>query len=297
MIALLIALNTLADAPTLPQVLARAAEYVAAFEERLSGIVAEEQSVQQVRYPKGFPESLNDKRRLQSDLLLVRPIGGNEWLQFRDVYAVDDELVRDRQDRLTRIFLNPDDNTLSQTAAILSESARYNIGAVERTMNTPLFALRFLEQHNLRRLSFKRTDRIMPAAMTAEAPAPPGHFRVETEVWVIEFNERDRPTIIKTRDPRDPRVLVDLPARGRFWIEPATGRILMSELIVSPKGVRGVVTVNYQSEPLLGLLVPIEMRERYDQLTNKTVVDGYATYGRFRQFQVLVNEQLGPIKK
>jgi hypothetical protein len=55
--------------------------------------------------------------------------------------------------------------------------------------------------------------------------------------------------------------------------------------------------VNYQSEPLLGLLVPVEMRERYDKLSDHSVIDGFATYGRFRQFQVKVDEKLGPIKK
>jgi hypothetical protein len=41
----------------------------------------------------------------------------------------------------------------------------------------------------------------------------------------------------------------------------------------------------------LGLLVPIETRERYDRLPDKPVIDGSATYGRFRQFQVNVTEQ------
>jgi len=73
--------------------------------------------------------------------------------------------------------------------------------------------------------------------------------------------------------------------------------VLMSEMILEPHGARGVITVNYQSEPLLGLLVPTEMRERYDRLRDKSVIEGFASYGRFRQFQVLVDEKLGPIKK
>jgi hypothetical protein len=39
------------------------------------------------------------------------------------------------------------------------------------------------------------------------------------------------------------------------------------------------------------------MRERYDRLRNGTSVEGFASYGRTRQFQVLVDEKLGPIKK
>jgi hypothetical protein len=71
----------------------------------------------------------------------------------------------------------------------------------------------------------------------------------------------------------------------------------MSEVILDADNARGIITVNYQSEPLLGVLVPIEMRERYDHLKNKSVIEGYASYGRFRQFQVLVDEKLGPIRK
>jgi len=48
--------------------------------------------------------------------------------------------------------------------------------------------------------------------------------------------------------------------------------------------------VSYQSEPLLGFLVPIEMRERYDGRRDKSHIEGVATYGRFRQFHVNTTE-------
>ncbi len=283
--------------PTLSQVMDRTARYVAEFQERISGIVAEEQYVQQVRYPKSAPAHQDALRRLQSDLLLLRPVGGTDWMQFRDVFAVDGQPVRDRQERLTEIFLNPSETTVTQTATILGESARYNIGALERTINVPLLTLRFLEAKNQPRFSFQRTNSKRPNGMTIEAPAPPGHFRVSTEVWVVEFKEHDSPTLIRTRDRTVHTRLGDLPAKGRFWIEPGTGRVLMSEVVLETNGARGIITVNYQSEPLLGVLVPIEMRERYDHLRNKSIIEGYASYGRFRQFQVLVDEKLGPIKK
>jgi hypothetical protein len=276
---------------TLEQVLERAAAYVADFDRQLSGIVAEEDYVQEVRLPKSHPLSLNVTRRMRSDLLLVKPVGGEDWIQFRDVFELDGEPVRDRNDRLVRLFLHPDETTRSQTAAILRESARYNIGSVERTVNTPVLPLLFLEAKNQARFKFRRTRDTDPGRITAEAPTPPGHFRLTTEVWAVEFRERMGNTIIRTT------ALRDLPARGRFWIEPDTGRVLMSELILQDRFVRGIINVNYQSVPLLGLLVPIEMRERYDRLRDKSTIDGFATYGRFRQFQVKVDEKLGPIKK
>src|SRR5262245_5750095 len=287
--------------PTLDQVLDRAAAYVATFQEKLSGIVAEEQYVQEVRAPRNLPIILNERRKLKSDLLLVRPVGGNQWMQFRDVFEVNGLPVRDREERLMQIFLDPTATTESQAAAILSESARYNIGDVERTVNMPVLPLRFLERDNLPRSSFRRARHVDPHEMTVQAPAPAGHFRVSTEVWAVEFSEKARPTLIRTRNRPGPGTksepLKDLPAKGRFWIDPATGRVLMSELELDATGAHAVITVNYQSEPILGLFLPIEMRERYDGLRNKTVVEGFATYGRFRQFQVTVDEKIGPIKK
>ncbi len=292
MILAALAVMALAAAePTLPQVLQRTAAYIAGFERQLAGIVAEEHYTQQVHFPKGYPPGLDIDRRLRSDLLLVKPAGARDWLQFRDVYEVDDRPVRDRDDRLVRLFLNPPDSTERQVAAILSESARYNIGSLLRTVNTPTLPLIFLDAKNQPRFKFKRTSDARPAAMTVEAPAPPGRFRIETEVWTVEYREQLSNTIVRTNSLRD------LPSRGRFWIEPETGRVLMTELILENRQVRGVITVNYQSEPLLGLLVPVEMRERYDKLRDKSTIDGYATYGRFRQFQVKVDERLGPIKK
>ena len=89
----------------------------------------------------------------------------------------------------------------------------------------------------------------------------------------------------------------DFPSRGRFWIDPATGRVLMSELVLENRLVRAVMDVSYQSQPLMGLLVPVEMRERIEGRRDASLLEGTATYGRFRQFQVSVDEKFAPIKK
>ncbi|HEY7292743.1 MAG TPA: hypothetical protein VH583_23095 [Vicinamibacterales bacterium] len=293
-VAILIAATvsgSVSDQRALGDVLARTAAYVALFEQRLSGIVAEEQYVQEVHFPKGYPLSMNLERRLRSDLLLVKPVGAEDWMAFRDVYEVDGSAVRDRRERLMKLFIDPVESVHEQVSAILQESARYNIGSVTRTINAPLLPLLFLETRNQPRFKFTRARDGEPHEMTQESPAPPGHFRLGTEVWAIEYHERTANTMIRTTNLRD------LPAHGRFWIEPDTGRVLMSELVLENHQIRGTITVNYQSDPVLDLLVPLEMRERYDRLRDRSVVDGFATYGRFRQFQVKVDEKLGPIKK
>ena len=66
----------------------------------------------------------------------------------------------------------------------------------------------------------------------------------------------------------------------------------MSELIAEDPNVLATIDVSYQSEPLLGLLVPIEMRERYDVRGDGSRITGAATYGKFRRFSVQVDENV-----
>jgi hypothetical protein len=70
----------------------------------------------------------------------------------------------------------------------------------------------------------------------------------------------------------------------------------MSEMITADQRVRGELLVSYQSEPLLGFLVPIELREQYSQTGYHATITGEATYRNFRRFQVAVDEAIGPIR-
>jgi hypothetical protein len=70
--------------------------------------------------------------------------------------------------------------------------------------------------------------------------------------------------------------------RGRLWVEPLTGRVLMSELLTGDDDLRVAIAASYQSEPLLGFLVPVEMRERYEARATDTLIEGVATYEAFR---------------
>ena len=294
-----------AQPPTLARVLDRAATYVADFERQLSGIVAEERYVQEVKAfarRAGCPANATYtailrcrgqlttpiRLELKSDLLLVQSAAARKWLQFRDVFEADGVAVRDRPERLTRLFLEESAASRGQVAAILKESARYNIGDIQRNINTPVFALQYLERSNQSRFRFKRTNNRVPEGVKNE-PAPPGVFRTSVEVWAIEYEEKEPGTFIRTTDFKD------LPSRGRFWIEPDTGRVLISELVARNRAVNGIVDVSYQSDPLLGLLVPVEMRERYDD-RHGARIQAIATYGRFRQFQVKVDEKIRLMK-
>ena len=285
--------------PALADVLARATAYVRDFEEHLAGIVAEEHYVQDsIPANTYIPGSRNmdtrQHRDLNSDLLLVRPQGADRWVQFRDVFEVDGQPVRDRSQRLTKLFLSPWSSIGDQVWEIADESARYNIGSLQRNINVPVLPLLFLDSANQPRFEFAR---VMPTrtgharagarVVPRDLPSWPA-FAVAPDVWEVHYRETAPGTLIRTTAERD------LPASGRFWIEPDTGRILMTEFLLGDPSIRATIDVSYQSQPVAGFLVPIEMRESYELLASKAKITGAATYSKFRQFQINTDEQIAP---
>ena len=265
------------DRTVLETLLARAGDYVTQLERNLSGIVAEEHYTQDVT--RLLPsmriggtvtssQNANQHRDLKSDVLLVRPAGADMYIQFRDVFEVDGKPVRDRDDRLARLFLNPAASSAEQLQEIKEDSARYNIGDISRDLNVPILALIFLHRDNQSRFTFT-----VAKAGTAGQP------------WEIDYREVRPETFIRTTAQRD------LPVRGRFRIDPATGRVLMSELVAEDPAVHADITVTYQLEPTLGFLVPAEMKESFSTPRGADI-HGKATYGRFRRFGVSTDEKL-----
>src|SRR5215470_6262452 len=151
----LVAVPVLAQTPEIDAILDRAGDYVATYEKTFVGVVAEETYRQQVQGgrgrndARGFPvETPGQRRDLKSDVLLVRAPAGDRWIQFRDVFEVDGKPVRDREERLSKLFLQPSADARRQEEDIATASARYNIGGVNRTVNMPVLALTILEPAN-----------------------------------------------------------------------------------------------------------------------------------------------------
>src|SRR4051812_41748433 len=255
--------------PALAAVLARVGDYVKRFETDLSNIVAEEHYTQEVR--RGV--TLAAVRELKSDLLLVQPSPDQPYLQFRDVFEVDGRPIRDRSERLQKLFVDPSKSSFETAGRIMAESARYNVGAVNRNINTPVLALLFLHPGTQPRFKFSRGA--SDAAALAKGLPKSANFAVTTELWMIDYRETAAGTMIRTSGRRD------LPSRGRFWVDPASGRVLMTELIAEDTGVFGTVIVSYQSPPLLDFLVPVEMRETYRRPGRDERIQGVAMYTNF----------------
>jgi hypothetical protein len=268
--------------PVLDGVIERAGQYVLDFQRQLSGVVAEETYLQTSINGTGVPVMPGGRRRLKSDLLMVKPIGSSRYFAFRDVFEVDSKEVRDRQDRLMKLFVEPSASTAKQLQAIMRESARFNIGRVYRNINLPPFALLFLDPATQPRFKFKMTN-TRKAELSMSSPPP-------AATMVVAYEETGHPTIIQNTGRGD------IAAHGRLWIEPLTGRVLMTELLADDSDVSACVDVMYRDETGVAPLVPAEMRERYIRRRDGSRTEGVATYGRFRQFQVKVDEKIAPIK-
>jgi len=285
-LTLFLAVRPSAQGPTLVSVLETAALYITQFKQDLSAVVAEEVYSQEFRSaglaPLG-PTASRQTRVLRSDLLLVNLAAGR-YVQFRDVFEVDGEPVRDREQRLTQLFLATSPSAVAQRERILATSARYNIGNVQRTINVPTMPLMFLEAEFQSRFRFSRSNNPTTPSVLGVENRPP-----TPRAWVVDYRETARQTIVRRANGR-----ADLPARGRFWIEPDSGRVLMTEMIIDDASIKTVVNVLYESDPRSGIYVPTVMKERYE--SGQSIVEGRAVYTNFRRFTVSTEENLRTAK-
>ena len=260
------ALATDDDAATFAEVMRRVHAYVVVYEDHeLSTVMARE------RYHQQWLDAdakIKGERTVLSDYLLLQ-LPDEDWVALRDAYDVDGAAVTDRAARFKALFAGPRDQLGERAMKMAEESARYNLGDLYyRTVNLPTFALRVLRPANRKRIVFNKA----------------GEERLDsTSTWVVAFRETQGPTFSATPDGKD------IPARGRFWIEPDTGVILRSEITLGGTrrlSARATITVTYRLEPTLGFRIPIEMRERYDnpRRKNADVVIALATYSDFRRF-------------
>ena len=246
---------------SLPALVERLGKYVDQYENDLAAVVSEELYMQDVATVNGM---FGDKRLLRSDLLLSKA-GDLGWVVFRDVYEVDGKEVRDRSDRLINLFVKPTGNSKQQIEKIVAESARLNVGWVNRNINVPTMVLQFARTAEQHRSEFKKGGTTQIG---------------DIEAREIRFQEKKLPRVIETRD--------GAAAAGKFWIDEATGRVMRTELRITTGSTTATVIVAYEFQPKIKLWLPILMNERY-ATPRQPVITGRATYQNFRQFDVKVD--------
>jgi len=283
---------------TLEDLLARFAAEVGRFEQEFAGMVAEERYVQLVRPWRGMPKGPGDekalewvehgvtppasgpilaRRQLTSDVLLVAVPGGR-WVGYRDVAEVDGKAVRNRQERVRELFLSKAADRDEQLLRVAGESARYNLGSFTRTVNVPTIPLFLLHPRNHARFEFSLAK-----------PEKVG----STSAAVVRYRERMRPTLLVRRHGQD------APIEGRLWLDPASGRVLQTELRFDPDR-RGVIVTRYRQTEGEPVNVPEYMWEWYEGSEWEVDVGGghvtecLARYSNYRRFRVETYEQVKP---
>ena len=249
--------------PSRPELVERAGEYVSRFLAAFSNVVAEERYEQEATSPP-------KRRTLRSDFLLVRYPGSSASHVFRDVLEVDGRVVAGaREGRLAAVFLRPADQALRQAQEIAAAGARHNIHDIG-TLNNPLLALSFLQRDSRERFRFTPT--------TLEQSLGP-------TIRTVEYEEVRVPTLLRLGGN------LNMPARGRVWIDETNGRVVKIELKVGQRDFArssmtwrppSTITTTFGLDEELGIHVPLEMRDSY--ALEKIEVSGVATYSRFRRF-------------
>jgi VWFA-related protein len=266
-------------------VLEQAARYVLEYEQAFHDIAAEESYTQWAQWqdpvvgPSLTCTATACRRLTRADVVFVRLGGAVPWGTFRDVFEVDGHEVRERDARLEALLSASSQASVAQRVrAILDESTRYNIGPAMRNINFPTLSLAFLLPRNQPRFAWKRG----------------GTRRFGTaEGLEVQFEEVVRPTLV------DQDGEGDLPAKGRFWIDPARGTVLRSEteFRFEPARARAYVATEYRAEPRLAMWVPSEMRERYNDLRGTPMPvfhsqsEATARYSNFRKFTVTIEDE------
>jgi hypothetical protein len=266
-----------ASSDDLSGLLDRAGAFVESLSDSFRNIVAEEV------YEQWMPATqISDvaRRTLRSDLVFVPLPGEIPWTMFRDVYEVNGRKLRDRQARLERLFLHPAADAMVKADAILRESARYNLGSFQRTVNTPTVALLFLLPRNQPRFQFQRKNKRFIDGVEAEE---------------LEYIETARPTLVRDVGGGD------VPTRGQVWIDPTRGSVLRIETDYDLQAGRALtvranqrahVETSFRRDAALNTHVPVEMKELYvwPNGNSEDRLEGTARYSNFRRFSVDTDE-------
>ncbi len=243
----------------LRDIVARLDAYLQGYEERLASVVSEEEYRQWVEQG---PKTARSKtsRMLRSDFALTLTSERNRWMGYRDTFDVDGVPVRDRDERLQRLLSS---GAVGQAARIADQNARFNLGdsLISRNINIPTFALEMMNPRIRDRFRVRHTG---VDAFEGRAG------------WLIEFRERERPTLVRTPQGRDQA------SRVVALVDIQTGEVLYT--VLTWERVEGLISVYYGQAAGIPVPVPIRMAERY-VTSSGAVVAGEATYANFRQFE------------
>ena len=259
-------------------IIGSAMRYVIAYEQKFTLLAADETYVQELQRPPNPGDNLSrtnpgggmraggamSRLVIKSDFLLVQLGGDGEgWMPFRDAYEVKGAKVRNRNERLLKLFEGGDQERFEKAAKLNEATASHNLGNVARTINIPTLAMMFLHPRVNERFEFTDEGEETIAGRVLRRAA---------------YREVARPTLIKTTRGRD------LALTGHIWIDPFTGTVVKTDLNAADPAVRCAITVTYRKDDALDFWVPSQMDEHYKAALSLDEVLATATYSNVRRF-------------
>jgi hypothetical protein len=280
-----------APVPTLEDILACAGQFVSDLQ-KTRVLAADEDYIQNYRHfgdpdhalTSGSAPPLGEwgghtLRRIRSQfILLANPSGDGAWLAFRDAFEVDGRRLRPEQGRLEALFANGVEAAIPAADTFSLEAVKHNKGTMAQSVHPPTFALVVLS----------------PAHQAAFRFAKKNEKKVDGQtVWVVGYTETAGGAFALTIEG------VPQPLRGELWIEPSSGRVFKSTVVMDALDAypdmrrrperyeafpRMTFEVTYSLDPKLNLWLPRELKETYDRRTE--VVTTTATYSNYRIIDV-----------
>lgn len=259
-------------------IIGSAMRYAMAYEQKFALLLADETSVQELLRPPNPGDNLSqrnpgggmraggamERRIVRSDFLLVQLGGDGEgWMPFRDAYEVKGGKLRDREDRLLKLFESNDKERFEKAAQLSEATAKHNLGNVARSINIPTLAIMFLHPRVNERFEFTDEGEEVIAGRVLRRAA---------------YREAARPTLIKTTRGRD------LALTGHIWIDPFTGTVVKTDLNAADPAVRCAITVTFRKDEALDFWVPYQMDEYYKAALGLDEIVATATYSNVRRF-------------
>ena len=267
-----------AQGPTLSNVLARAGSYALQYQRDLPAVIAVEEYAASGGSPLVFgagqppvagsstPPLVTFRLRsarshaFRSDYVLLSD-DSDGWLVFRDVFEIDRQVVRTREDRLTGAFQQSRDAGIARATAIARASEPFKLGA-PGMLDVPMLPLLFVRPENVSHVDFSL-----------------GAMKLIDGIRAVElrFRELGRPTIVEAEEGY-------LSCSGALWVDPETGRVLRTLLHAKGMLTSADVDVTYDADRSLGVRVPSEMKAHYEKAGAATTTR--ARYSAFRRFRV-----------
>ncbi len=260
-------------------ILSSAMRYVMNYEQQFALLVSEEHYVQELQRPPNPGDNLSrtnpgggmraggalNIQNIKSDFVLVQlGMDGEGWMPFRDAFELKGKKLRNRDDRLLKLFLENDKNAFEKAARFNEASNKLHLGNVTRTINIPTLGMMLLHPRVNERFEFTDGGEETIAGRVLRKTL---------------YREAARPTLIRTTRGRD------LALTGTIWIDPFTGTVVKTEMNAADPAVRCQVTVTFRKDDGVEMWVPDKMEEYYKAALAVDDILATATYTNVRKYR------------